>query len=217
MNTILKWIILLSLLIPSLALYAQPAQTEDQIYEFIALDEKPEIVRDAQPVYPQNAIDLGVEGTVVVSIVISRNGTVESAEIFNSVPQLDNAALQAARRKVFSPGVINGSAVRTRMNIPIEFNLSAVAGVVSQEETTPPAGSDVVDLTGEAVIIKIEPERPRVNIIADRIKPEFDMMNLDRTFLPEITGASEKIIVVEPKARINYDEIDINKVLNRSR
>ena len=215
MNALIKWFTLFILVIPYLFVYAQ---TDDQIYDFIALDQKPEIVRDAQPVYPQNAIDLGVEGTVVVTVVIGMDGNVESAEIFNSISQLDNAALQAARAKVFSPGMVNGAAVRTSMNIPIEFNLADVTVISPQEDVLPPpAGTDIVDLTGEAVIIKIEPERPRVNIISDRIKPEFDMMNLDRSFLPELTGTGEKIIVVEPKAQTKNDEIDINKVLNRSR
>ena len=74
-----------------------------------------------------------------------------------------------------------------------------------------------MDLTGEAVRITIEPERPRVNIIADRIKPEFDMMNLERSFLPELTGKGEKIVIVDPKNQVKDDMIDINQIVNRSR
>ena len=76
---------------------------------------------------------------------------------------------------------------------------------------------DFVDLTGEAVRITIEPEKPRVNIIADRIKPEFDMMNMQRSFRSELTGSGEKIVVADPKASIKNDKIDVKKILNRSR
>jgi hypothetical protein len=104
-----------------------------------------------------------------------------------------------------------------RMNIPIDFNLPDVS--TAPDVSTGDTGDtgDFVDLTGEAVRITIEPERPRVNIIADRIKPEFDMMNLERSYLPELTGKGEKIVVVDPKAGIRDDLIDIKKIINRSR
>ncbi len=214
MNSIIKLFIFLFLVIPGLVAHAQSTQTDDQIYEFIAVEEKPVVSRDAQPIYPQSAINAGIEGTVVVTIVVDKNGNVTNAEIFSSIPQLDNAALRAARSKVFSPGLINGSPVNMRMNIPIDFNLPDVS--TAPDVSTGDTG-DFVDLTGEAVRITIEPDRPRVNIIADRIKPEFDMMNLERSYLPELTGKGEKIVVVDPKARIRDDLIEIKKIINRSR
>ncbi len=80
----------------------------------------------SQPDYPQSAIDAGINGIVVVKVVVDKNGNVTSAEIFRSIPRLDNAALQTARRKVFSPGQVNGSPVNAEMNIPIVFNLADV-------------------------------------------------------------------------------------------
>lgn len=214
MKSMIKLFLVLFLGIPVIVAQAQPAQTDDQIYEFIAVEVKPVISRDAQPIYPQSAINAGIEGTVVVTIVVDKNGNVTDAEIFNSIFRLDNAAVQAARSKVFSPGLINGSPVNTRMNIPINFYLPDVS--IDPEVSTGDQG-DFVDLTGQAVRITIEPDRPRVNIIADRIKPQFDMMNLDRSFIPELTGSGEKIIVVDPKAHVRDDRIDIKKVVNRSR
>lgn len=216
MNSIIKPIIFsLFTIVQVMVLHGQPVQTDNQIYEFVVVDEKPVVLRDAQPVYPQSALNAGVEGTVVVTIVVDKNGMVTDATIFSSIPQLDNAALQAARGKVFSPGQIAGSPVFTRMNIPINFTLPVDSSILQSSTSEEPG--DFVDLTGEAVRITIEPERPRVNIIADRIKPEFDMMNLERSFLPELTGKGEKIVVVDPKARISDDQIDIENIINRSR
>jgi hypothetical protein len=90
-------------------------------------------------------------------------------------------------------------------------------------ETAPPppstsgAGSDFVDLTQEAVIIKIEPERPRVNIIADRLKPEFDDINLDKSFSNELTGKGEKVIIMDQKDQHKFKTIEVSKILNRTR
>jgi TonB family protein len=216
MNSKVKLFLILFLVVPIIVVYGQPGQTVDQIYEFITVEEKPVVTRDAQPVYPQSALDAGIEGTVVVTIIVDENGVVTDATIFNSIPQLDNAALRAARGKVYSPGKIGGSPVRTRMNIPINFILPNITPAPQTSADTGDPG-DFVDLTGEAVRITIEPERPRVNIIADRIKPEFDMMNLERSYLPELTGKGEKIVVVDLKAQVKDDLVEIKKIINRSR
>lgn len=214
MNAKTRISMIVLLVIPGVMAYAQPAQTDAQIYEFITVDEKPRVLQDKQPVYPQSAIDAGVEGTVVVTVIIGTDGKVTRAEIFRSVPQLDNAALVAARGKVFSPGLVNGSPVRTRMNIPIEFVLPTTEAVSEAAETP---GADVVDLTGEAVVIKVEPERPRVNIIADRIKPEFGNINLEKSFIPELLGRAERIEIVSHSKEEALKPIDTKQALNRAR
>jgi TonB family protein len=220
MSRIIRIVFILILILPGLGLLAQTA--DDQIYEFIAVQDKPVIRNDVQPDYPQSAIDAGVEGTVVVTVVIDQNGNVSDAEIFSSVAQLDNAALSAARRKTFSPGAIDGSPVITRMNIPIVFSLADVQDrripeTTETETYTPSTSGDVVDLTADAVIIKAEPDRPRVNIISDRIKPEFDNINLEKSFVPELLGRAERIVIVPQSEKDKSETIDINQILNRSR
>jgi hypothetical protein len=80
------------------------------------------------------------------------------------------------------------------------------------------SSGSVVDLTTEAVRIKAEPERPRVNIIAERIKPEFDNINLERSFMPELLGKGEKIVVIgQPLNTDLIERIDIEKTLSKTR
>lgn len=216
MSPIIKIFISLFLVLPVVVVFAQPGQVDDQVYEFIAVDEKPVIITDAQPDYPQSAIDAGIEGTVVVKVVINKNGNVASAEIFRSIPRLDNAALQTARSKVFSPGIVDGSPVSVEMNIPIDFNLANVAVSYTEDSYTPSSGADVVDLSADAVLIKAEPDRPRVNIISDRIKPEFDNINLEKSFTPELLGRAERIVIVQ-RSKEEIKPIDIKQILNRTR
>jgi len=219
MKSVLKISLTFLLILPIVAVQAQPAQPDDQVYEFIAVDVKPALSRDSQPVYPQSAIDAGVEGTVVVSIVVGKDGSVTSATIFSSIPELDNAALQAARSKVYSPGMLGGVAVNTKMNIPVEFVLPSAPRTPPPATTSAPAEEpgDFVDLTGEAVRITIEPERPRVNIIADRIKPEFGNINLEKSFIPELLGRAERIEIVSRSKEEALKPIDTKQVLNRAR
>jgi protein TonB len=212
-----KSLIILFLIVPVMLAFAQDEQSDDKIYEFIAVEEKPVVVTDAQPVYPQSAIDQGIEGTVVVKVVIDKNGRVSSAEIFRSIPQLDNAALQTARAKVFSPGIIAGSPVNTEMNIPIEFILPEDTFSPPADDFTPSSGGDVVDLTADAVRITAEPDRPRVNIISDRIKPEFDNINLEKSFRKELLGLSERIEIIKKTEDQEIQSIDVKQILNRTR
>ena len=214
MNSPIKLFIILLLVVPGVMAYAQPAQTDDQIYDFFTVEVKPVLTKDSQPVYPQSAIDAGIEGTVGVTIVVDKNGNVANAVIYNSIQQLDNAALRAARAKVYSPGQINGVPVSTKMNVPIQFKLP---DSTPEPEFAGTDQGDFVDLTGDAIRIQIEPDRPRVNIIADRIKPEFDMMDLERSFLDELTGGGERIVIIDPKAQFKDEKIEIDKIVNKSR
>ncbi|RMH61756.1 MAG: hypothetical protein D6677_11145 [Calditrichaeota bacterium] len=73
---------------------------------------------------------------------------------------------------------------------------------------------DVVEV-GEA-IIKIEVEKPQVQIIGKRIQPEFQDVNLEKSFLNEILDKGQQI-------KFDYvfsdqtNRIDIDKLLNRQR
>jgi hypothetical protein len=107
--------------------------------------------------------------------------------------------------------------IMTGIFFVIIFSAIGFGQVSDTTATTDDDAGDFVDLTGDAVRITIEPERPRVNIIADRIKPDFDMMSLDRSYIPELTGKGEKIMIVDPKAPVRDDKIDVKKIVNRSR
>jgi hypothetical protein len=137
------------------------------------------------------------------------------------VPELDAAALDAARRKKYSPGMIGGAAVNVRMNIPIVFSLDSVPAAAPAPQQAGAAASgpvgDVVDLSGAAVVIKAEPDRPRVNIISDRIKPRFDNINLDKSFAPELKGEGEHIVIRKIEPEEEFETVEIKQLVNKSR
>jgi periplasmic protein TonB len=78
------------------------------------------------PDYPRKARDEGIEGRVVLRVVLSREGKVEADQIrvVQSVPALDAAAIAAVLKWRFSPGVDpQGRLVRVVVDIPFEFSL----------------------------------------------------------------------------------------------
>lgn len=100
-------------------IFADDDRTIYEIYET-----PPALLTDLAPVYPEAAIQLGIEGTVWLKLVVEKDGTVSSVEITKGVnPLLDRAALEAAYGLVFSPAMSRDIPVRAFVNIPVRFRL----------------------------------------------------------------------------------------------
>jgi TonB family protein len=98
----------------------------DQIYAEAAVEEKPELLSAPQPEYPQLLRTAGIQGTVVVQVVIDTTGRVEpnSLKIIRSPnPGFDQPVKDAMRRALFRPGRLQGRAVRVLVQIPFNFTL----------------------------------------------------------------------------------------------
>ncbi len=73
----------------------------------------PTLIRSIKPIYPNKALQKGIEGYVVVEFTISRNGEVLNPRVIESDPAgyFEKAALQAISRFKYSPmAVSNNSA-----------------------------------------------------------------------------------------------------------
>ncbi len=100
-----------------------PPEEEEPIVEFYALSEKPEVRKKIEPTYPELARKAGIEGMVVVKVLIGTKGQVEKVEIVKSHPMLDDAAITAAKQFLFKPGKQRDRFVRVWMTIPFTFRL----------------------------------------------------------------------------------------------
>lgn len=102
----------------------KPEEEEVEIVPFFALSEKPQLIKMVPPKYPELARKAGLQGQVVVKVLIGTDGRVEKAEIVKSIPMLDEAALEAAKQYVFTPAKQRDKTVRVWMSIPIQFKLT---------------------------------------------------------------------------------------------
>ena len=75
--------------------------------------------------YPVVAQENGVQGRVVVSFVVERDGSITDVKVARSVdPSLDREAMRVVRSMPrWIPGKQNGSAVRVKYNVPVSFRL----------------------------------------------------------------------------------------------
>jgi TonB family protein len=83
----------------------------------------PELVKYAQPMYPDIAWDRYTEGTVVLSAIVTRDGTVKSIKPVSGDPMLLKAAESAVRHWLYRPYRINGKPVDVKTEIVIGFSL----------------------------------------------------------------------------------------------
>jgi protein TonB len=98
-----------------------------QIYAEAVVEEKPELLSGPAPAYPRLLKEAGIEGTVLIEVVIDTLGRAEanSIRIVQSPnPGFDEPVRDAVRRALFRPARVHGRAVRVLVRIPYKFNLT---------------------------------------------------------------------------------------------
>jgi TonB family protein len=76
--------------------------------------------------YPESAIKNQTEGTVYVSFVVEKDGSVNEVKILRGVGgEIDSEAFRVVKNMPkWSPGLQNGQAVRVQFTLPVKFKLS---------------------------------------------------------------------------------------------
>ena len=88
---------------------------------------EPRKVVDVAPVYPVLAAKAGVQGIVIVEATIDTRGRVVGATVLKGVPMLDDAALEAVRKWVYTPTLLDGVPTPVIMTVTVRFTLKTAA------------------------------------------------------------------------------------------
>jgi TonB family protein len=96
---------------------------EDKTAATQQIDEPPRLKGAIEPVVPDIAREKGIHGTVVVKCFIDVTGNVTDTEIDKSIPELDQAAIDAIRKAKFKPASYKGKPVGVWMLINVNFTL----------------------------------------------------------------------------------------------
>ncbi len=81
------------------------------------------LISKAQPVYPVDAKQSGVSGTVVLGAIIGTDGAVEDLRVISGPDLLRQAALDAVKTWRYRPYLLNGQPVEVRTTVNIIFTL----------------------------------------------------------------------------------------------
>ena len=92
--------------------------------DFSQLDKKPQVRYADSPRYPFEMQRQGINGTVVLNFIVDEKGNVRDPyEVSSSHREFVKPALDAIVKWRFSPGMKNGKAVTTRMQLPVAFKI----------------------------------------------------------------------------------------------
>lgn len=139
-----------------LVLDAGQAPATDSLVDTIpALDAEPELIASVEAEYPPEVYKLGIEGQVVVDMLVSDSGTVDSVAVVKPLhPRLDSSAVVAARNLKFKPAMADSMPVGVILQYAFTFALQSVVekiqsyvnltGVVIERGTRKPVADAMV-------------------------------------------------------------------------
>lgn len=112
-----------------------PAPSDDDIFMFV--EEMPEFPGGQDSLnsylrrnikYPQFEKEQGKQGTVYMSFVVRKDGSITDVKVMKEVPGAPGFTKEAARvinaMPIWKPGKMNGRAVNSQITIPIRFTLA---------------------------------------------------------------------------------------------
>ena len=81
------------------------------------------LIKKVQPVYPQNAKSMRLEGPVDMEAVIDKEGKITNLKVLKGQPVLARAAMEAVRQWRYKPYYLDGEPVEIQTQITILFKL----------------------------------------------------------------------------------------------
>ncbi|MFY9727278.1 MAG: M56 family metallopeptidase [Bryobacteraceae bacterium] len=113
------------------------------------------LISKVDPVYPPLAKQAGIQGAVVLSAMIGKDGRVQNLKVVSGHPLLVQAALDAVKNWVYQPTLLNGEPVELKTSIQINFALSS-----SEKAAT----ANRLEVSGNAqaakLVTQVSPEYP---------------------------------------------------------
>lgn len=106
------------------------------------------IVSQTPPAYPAECKVAGIEGTVVLRIVIDREGAVKSVERVNKLvdERLADAAIEAVKQWKYQPTLLNGEPVEVITEVDVNFTLAEKVAAAA------PAPAEVLGRLGSGIL-----------------------------------------------------------------
>jgi periplasmic protein TonB len=102
------------------------AQDAPRVYEPGNGVSLPVLVMEVRPQYTQAAMDAHIQGTVLLAVVVEKDGNVGAVSVTRSLDTvygLDEQATNAAKQWTFKPGTKDGEPVAVRVHVELAFTL----------------------------------------------------------------------------------------------
>ena len=83
----------------------------------------PKLVKMVHPVYPEDARQGKVEGIVILAARIDTGGRVKDVKVLRSIPELDQAAIDALKQWIYEPLLKGGKPAEAVFSVTVRFQL----------------------------------------------------------------------------------------------
>ena len=157
--------------------------------------------------YPQDAIDEGLEGRIMVSFVVEKDGLVSNVKVLKGVCEsIDEEAARVVRgMPKWKPGMKDGKPVRVSYQIPIVFKLGQLNNEHKTTVKTIIAGDDEHSCKASTATY---PDNPA----EDKMQPDKDGVYQIVEQMPEFPGGTDALMkYVVSNIKYPQDAIDEGK------
>lgn len=95
-----------------------------EIFAIPFLDSRPRLLESVRIKYPREMLDRGVEGEVLLDVIIDTDGRVEVVGVISSTnPEFAHCAAEGVSKFVYEIPLKNGKPVRARFALPVPFRI----------------------------------------------------------------------------------------------
>ena len=102
--------------------------------------------------YPAEAVKRNIQGRVVVTFTIEKDGSVSNIQILQSPDKLlaDEArrVIASSPAGAWTPGEQRGQAVRVKLTVPVDFRIQGADGKTSERTEKPKGSLDEIVVVG---------------------------------------------------------------------
>ncbi len=153
------------LMLPVLQEQDKKEQEKEKVSDVGKDVKPPKLIKKVEPVYPDEARKAGIEGTVTVEATTDNRGRVQKVKVLRSIPELDQAAVDAVKQWVYEPMIIDGKPHGIVFTITCRFSMknermgTAVEGGVTGTDKKP-AVRAMGDIKPPKLIKLIKPVYP---------------------------------------------------------
>ncbi len=81
------------------------------------------LLTKAVPVYPPAAKKAKIQGTVVLSVLIGKDGMVENIKVLSGPSELQQSSIDAVRQWTYKPYLLNGDPIEVKTTVNVVYNL----------------------------------------------------------------------------------------------
>ncbi len=122
---------------------AEAVNQEGPPQDFVTVDQQPELVKKAEPLYPELAKKAGMEGMVWVKIWVDTTGKAREVTVLKSDADVFNQpTLDAAKQFEFKPARIKGKPVSVWVSVPFKYKLADKPDAKEGKGVTRPASPE---------------------------------------------------------------------------